>query len=133
MEVLAGIVKDVGHSSRDAGMDSATGEAVEDHGVGLLKVAGVAQRVDDTGAEAGAGTGGPGVVELPVVVAVDAGGERGRLASATVGFEVAAEGIVGEAGGHGVCPFVRVKMRRPHLEARPSLLHAYNLIVAGWT
>jgi hypothetical protein len=56
----------------------------------------------DVGAEAGAGADGghAGAVELLVVAAEGAGGERGGLAEATIGFSVAAEWIVGVADFH---------------------------------
>ena len=71
--------------------------------------------MEDAGAEAGAGAGGVGTgdVELAVGVAVDAGDERGGMADAAVGFDVAAERVFGESGGHaGSLSVRRVKQRR---------------------
>ena len=78
-------------------VDLAGPGSAEDHGESLLDGAGVAQRVKHVGAEARprADGGGAGAVELLVEVAEGAGDEGRRLATAAVGFGVAAESVFG--------------------------------------
>ena len=106
MEVVDGGLEGVEHLATLFGVDLAGGESGDDHGDGLLDGVGVAQGMEDVGAEAGADAyrGHPGATDLLVVVAEGAGGEGGRLAAAAVGFGVAAERVVGGWGSHGV-PF----------------------------
>ena len=61
----------------------------------LLDGAGVVQGMEDVGADAGAGADGVSAdaVEFPVVVAIGAAGEGGRLAETAVGLGVAAERV----------------------------------------
>ena len=102
----AGGLESVEHFAGLFGVNAIGGEAGDDHGEGLLDGVGVAQGVEDVGAEAGAGVerGSAGAAELLVIVAEGAGGEGGRLAAAAVGLGVAAERVVGGWGSHGV-PF----------------------------
>lgn len=76
------------------GVELAGGESGDDHGDGVLDGIGIVQGVEDVGAEAGADSedGAARAAGFLVVVAEGAGGERGRLAAAAVGFGVAAEG-----------------------------------------
>lgn len=80
-------------------MEAAAADPVHDHSEGLLDGVGVAQGMEDVGAEAGAGFEGvaAGVAGLLVVIAEGAVDEGGRLAEEAVGFGVAAERVGGFA------------------------------------
>jgi hypothetical protein len=85
------------HLAGHFGVDLVGGDSGEHHGGRLEDGLGVAQGVEDVGAESGAGADGVSAdaVEFPVVVAIGAAGERGRLAKAAVGLGVAAERVGG--------------------------------------
>ena len=85
------------HLAGDFGVDAVARDSGEHHGGGLEDGLGVAQGVEDIGAEAGAGAEGAAAsaAELLVVIAEGAVDEGGRLAEAAVGLGVAAERVDG--------------------------------------
>jgi hypothetical protein len=97
-----------GHAERDKhcvalfGMDEAGGQSGGNHSEGLLDGVGIAEGVEYVRAEAGAGAedGRSGAAEFLVMMAEGAGGYRGRLAEATIGFGMAAELVVGVSRVH---------------------------------
>jgi hypothetical protein len=95
LEVDGGDLKGKEHLASHFGVDTVRGNAVDDHAEGLLDGAGVVQGMEDVGADAGAGADGVSAdaVEFPVVVAIGAAGEGGRLAETAVGLGVAAERV----------------------------------------
>jgi hypothetical protein len=96
VEVGDGGLEGVEHAATLFRVNLAGGEAVDDHGQRLLDGLGVVQGMHDLGAEAGAGADGrqAGSAEPLVVVAEGAGAKGGRLAAASVGFGVAADGVL---------------------------------------
>src|SRR5580698_8631625 len=85
------------HAICDFWMDAARGEPIEDHGDGLLDGLGIAEGMNNVGAEAGPGGEGThaGAAGLLMEMAEGAGGERGRAATAAVGLDVSADMIFG--------------------------------------
>lgn len=92
----------VEHFAGFAGMDAVARDSGEHHGGRLEDGLGVAQGVEDVGAEAGAGAEGStaGAAELLVVKTEGALDESGRLADEAVGFGMAAERVGGDVQAH---------------------------------
>jgi len=101
-QVGGGLLEREEHFAGAGGTYPVGSERREDHGESVLDRAGVAQGMQDVGAESRGGVddGRAGTVALLVVVAEGAVGAGGRLAAATIGFGVSAEGVL------GLCPRV---------------------------
>jgi hypothetical protein len=93
----AGLLEREEHFAGAGRADPVGSERGEDHGESVLDGAGVLLGREDVGGEGGCGVdGGPtGAVELLVVETVGAGTVSGRLATASGGHGVSAEGELG--------------------------------------